>query len=119
MTKMCKAEDREAYIPALPTNSSQEAIAGGLNVTDISKLEMFWYSQGCVLALQHTSLISLCPSSYSQFVSYQLAGNGTTGISKVVSISESQTKGPYIVLCPQGCSRPLLRGKGEQYDPLK
>ena len=35
-----------AYIPALPTNSSQEAIAGGLNVTDISKLDMFWYSQG-------------------------------------------------------------------------
>ncbi|KAJ2918584.1 hypothetical protein MD484_g1857, partial [Candolleomyces efflorescens] len=65
-----------AYIPALPTNSSQEAIAGGLNVTDISKLDMFWYSQG----------------SYSQYVSYQLAGNGTNGISKGALVHFSEEK---------------------------
>lgn len=35
-----------AYIPASPTNSSQDAIAGGLNVTDISNLFMQWYSNG-------------------------------------------------------------------------
>lgn len=55
-----------AYIPASPTNSSQDAIAGGLNVTDISNLDMQWYSNG----------------SYSEHVSYQLVGNGSQGISK-------------------------------------
>ncbi|KAJ3516843.1 hypothetical protein NLJ89_g871 [Agrocybe chaxingu] len=56
-----------AYIPALPTNSTSDAIAGGLNVTDISKLHMRWFSNG----------------SYSQDVSYQLAGYGSNGMSKV------------------------------------
>lgn len=37
-----------AYVPAQPTNSSEEAIAGGLNVTDISKLYLRWYSNGFV-----------------------------------------------------------------------
>lgn len=55
-----------AYIPASPTNSSQDAIAGGLNVTDISNLFMQWYSNG----------------SYAEHVSYQLVGNGSQGISK-------------------------------------
>ncbi len=35
-----------AYIPASPTNSSQDAIAGGLNMTDISKLRLRWFSDG-------------------------------------------------------------------------
>jgi hypothetical protein len=35
-----------AYIPAYPTNSSQQAVDGGLNATDVSRLDMFWYSQG-------------------------------------------------------------------------
>ncbi|KAG5648465.1 hypothetical protein DXG03_003076 [Asterophora parasitica] len=35
-----------AYVPAQPTNSSDVAIAGGLNVTDISKLHLRWYSNG-------------------------------------------------------------------------
>lgn len=38
-----------AYIPAVPTNSTQDAIAGGLNVTDISQLYMQWYSNGCAI----------------------------------------------------------------------
>jgi hypothetical protein len=38
-----------AYVPASPTNSSQAAIAGGLNVTDISKLNLQWYFNGFVL----------------------------------------------------------------------
>ncbi|RXW24955.1 hypothetical protein EST38_g867 [Candolleomyces aberdarensis] len=66
----------QAYIPASPTNSSQEAIEGGLNVTDISKLDMFWFSQG----------------SYSQYVSYQLAGNETNGISKGALVHFSEEK---------------------------
>lgn len=37
-----------AYIPASPTNSTQDAIAGGLNITDISKLRLQWYSNGSV-----------------------------------------------------------------------
>jgi hypothetical protein len=35
-----------AYIPASPTNSTSDAIAGGLNITDISKIHMQWYSNG-------------------------------------------------------------------------
>lgn len=37
-----------AYVPALPTNSTQDAIAGGLNVTDISNLNLQWYFNGFV-----------------------------------------------------------------------
>ena len=39
-----------AYVPASPTNSSKEAIAGGLNVTDISNLNLQWYLNGFVLS---------------------------------------------------------------------
>ena len=35
-----------AYIPAQPTNSSEAAIDGGLNITDISKLHLHWYGNG-------------------------------------------------------------------------
>jgi hypothetical protein len=35
-----------AYVPAQPTNSSKEAIDGGLNVTDISKLHLRWFPNG-------------------------------------------------------------------------
>jgi hypothetical protein len=38
-----------AYVPAQPTNSSQVAIAGGLNMTDISKLRLHWYPKGSAL----------------------------------------------------------------------
>jgi len=31
-----------SYIPASPTNDTQAAIAGGLNVTDTSKLHLKW-----------------------------------------------------------------------------
>lgn len=37
-----------AYVPAQPTNSSQAAAAGGLNITDISKLYLGWYPNGFV-----------------------------------------------------------------------
>ncbi|RDB25079.1 hypothetical protein Hypma_007906 [Hypsizygus marmoreus] len=63
-----------AYVPALPTNSSQEAIAGGLNVTDISKLHLRWFSNGY----------------YSQNVSYQLVGQESQGISKGVLVHFSE-----------------------------
>lgn len=35
-----------AYIPAQPTNSTKDAIAGGLNVTDVSQLHLQWFSNG-------------------------------------------------------------------------
>ncbi|KDR75876.1 hypothetical protein GALMADRAFT_226525 [Galerina marginata CBS 339.88] len=63
-----------SYIPASPTNSTRDAIAGGLNVTDISNLQMQWFSNG----------------SYSEHVSYQLAGNGSNGISKGVLVHFSE-----------------------------
>ncbi|EKM80980.1 hypothetical protein AGABI1DRAFT_119517 [Agaricus bisporus var. burnettii JB137-S8] len=63
-----------AYIPASPTNSTQDAIAGGLNITDISKLRLQWYSNG----------------NYVENISYQLAGNGTSGISKGILIHFSE-----------------------------
>ncbi|KAG5342675.1 hypothetical protein C0989_010643 [Termitomyces sp. Mn162] len=45
-----------AYVPAQPTNSTQEAIDGGLNVTDISKLYLRWYPNGLAQgALVHFS----------------------------------------------------------------
>jgi hypothetical protein len=33
-----------AYIPAIPTNDTNAAIQGGLNVTDISRVCLQWYS---------------------------------------------------------------------------
>jgi len=33
-----------AYIPAVPTNDTGLAIQGGLNVTDISRVILQWYS---------------------------------------------------------------------------
>ena len=33
-----------AYIPAVPTNDTTLAIQGGLNVTDVSKVYLQWYS---------------------------------------------------------------------------
>ncbi|KAF9049771.1 hypothetical protein BJ165DRAFT_947767 [Panaeolus papilionaceus] len=64
------------YIPALPTNSTKDAIAAGLNVTDISKLMLQWYSNG----------------SYQEYVSYQLVGNGSTGLSKGALVHFSEEK---------------------------
>jgi hypothetical protein len=36
------------YIPAVPTNDTQQAITAGLNVTDISKLNLHWFSKGFI-----------------------------------------------------------------------
>ncbi|KAF8893303.1 hypothetical protein BD779DRAFT_949571 [Infundibulicybe gibba] len=70
-----------AYVPASPTNSTKDAIAGGLNVTDISKLYLQWHRNG-------SSADSL--RSDIENVSYQLVGNNSNGISKgaVVHFSE-------------------------------
>lgn len=59
-----------AYIPAVPTNDTSLAIQGGLNVTDISRVVLQWYS------------VAGLPGEDSQFVSYQLVGQHTNGISK-------------------------------------
>lgn len=40
---LCLANYAHSYVPAVPTNSTQDAIAGGLNVTDISELYTQWY----------------------------------------------------------------------------
>jgi hypothetical protein len=37
-----------AYIPASPTNNTNDAIQQGLNVSDVSKLQLQWYSDGSV-----------------------------------------------------------------------
>lgn len=37
-----------SYVPASPTNSTNVAIAGGLNVTDVSQLNLQWYSNGYI-----------------------------------------------------------------------
>lgn len=47
-----------AYVPASPTNSSQTAIAGGLNMTDISKLRLQWYSNGSASLLEISAPLS-------------------------------------------------------------
>ncbi|KAM6502262.1 hypothetical protein JOM56_002239 [Amanita muscaria] len=66
-----------AYIPAQPTNSSEAAVNGGLNITDISKLHLQWYANG----------------SYLDNVSYQLAGAESNGLSRgvLVHFSEAST----------------------------
>ncbi|KAK0461080.1 uncharacterized protein EV420DRAFT_1530134 [Desarmillaria tabescens] len=64
-----------SYIPASPTNSTQDAIAGGLNITDVSKLHLQWYSNG----------------SYWETVSYQLVGHDSQGISKGALVHFSET----------------------------
>lgn len=34
------------YVPAVPTNDTEKAIAGGLNITEVSKLYMLWSTNG-------------------------------------------------------------------------
>ncbi|KAF8630631.1 hypothetical protein AX15_002782 [Amanita polypyramis BW_CC] len=65
----------QAYVPAQATNSSQAAIEGGLNVTDVSKLHLQWYLNGTT----------------TDNVSYQLAGSQSNGISEgaLVHFSEA------------------------------
>lgn len=38
----------QSYIPAVSTNDTQLALAAGLNVTDVSRLNVHWYSKGLV-----------------------------------------------------------------------
>lgn len=54
----------------------------------------------CLPSATHLPYLTY-PRSYSQYVSYQLAGNGTTGISKVVSLSESLRMCLYLALPPR------------------
>jgi hypothetical protein len=46
------------YIPAVPSNDTEKAITAGLNVTDISKLNLHWFSKGYVVS-------TLCHFHYS------------------------------------------------------
>jgi len=80
-----------AYIPASPTNVTEDAIAAGLNVTDVSKLYLQWYPR----------------NSYFQNVAYQLIGQESQGITKgaLVHFSENNvndltpaTSTPWIAL---------------------
>ncbi|KAH9032435.1 hypothetical protein EDB85DRAFT_2145555 [Lactarius pseudohatsudake] len=73
----------QAYIPMVPTNDTNAAIADGLNVTDVSRVYLEWYN------------VVGYPGEYSQTVSYQLVGNGSIGISKgaLVRFSEEDAKG--------------------------
>ncbi|KAL0955939.1 hypothetical protein HGRIS_002124 [Hohenbuehelia grisea] len=65
-----------AYIPASSTNSTKGNISGGPNVTDISQLQVQWFQNG----------------NYSHSVSYQLAGNGSNGLSRGVLVHFSEEK---------------------------
>lgn len=75
-----------AYIPASATNDTNAAIQGGLNVTDVSKLHLQWFSNGCVhqimTAIINYSYPAAC-SSYWENVSYQLVGSGSNGFTQV------------------------------------
>lgn len=42
--------DVVAYVPASPTNVTEDAIAAGLNVTDVSKLHLQWFPNGRVFS---------------------------------------------------------------------
>ncbi|KAF9653243.1 hypothetical protein BDM02DRAFT_3087355 [Thelephora ganbajun] len=55
-----------AYIPASPTNDTQKAIQSGLNVTDVSMLNLLWFENG----------------PYSINVAYELVGAGSNGINR-------------------------------------
>lgn len=77
-----------AYIPALPTNST-DLIEAGLNQSDKSRLTLQWYPN----------------SAFSQFVSYQLVGADSTGVNMgaLVHYSEQNstnetTTTPWIAL---------------------
>ena len=84
------------YIPAVPSNDTEKAITAGLNVTDISKLNLHWFSKGFVVYHFHTIILPICYRSYSENVSFQLAGNGSTGMSRV-SLSPLHEKVPFII----------------------
>lgn len=78
-----------AYIPASPTNDTNSAIASGLNVTDVSKLDLEWYKNG----------------SYSINVAYELVGNGSLGITQgalvhfnELGLTNETTTTPWIAL---------------------
>ncbi|KAF9784331.1 hypothetical protein BJ322DRAFT_1007070 [Thelephora terrestris] len=81
-----------AYIPAVPTNNTQDAIQSGLNVTDVSTLSLLWYQNGG-------------SNSYSINVAYELVGAGSKGISQGAlvhfgehNLSNSTTITPWIAL---------------------
>jgi hypothetical protein len=42
-----------AYIPASPTNNTNAAIQQGLNVSDVSKLQLQWFPNGSVCLTLH------------------------------------------------------------------
>jgi hypothetical protein len=87
-----------AYVPASPTNSTDDAIRGGLNVTDVSQLHLQWYSNGCVVkyALYQRRLKGGERWYWdSSPVSYQLVGLDSQGISEVRRTRNSLPVKPY------------------------
>ncbi|KAH9171176.1 hypothetical protein EDB89DRAFT_2071081 [Lactarius sanguifluus] len=97
----------QAYIPMVPTNDTNEAIADGLNVTDISRVYLQWYNVVGRLRCQDISPVSywtrvltpyfsvpVSPAKTSRRYQYQLVGNGSNGISKgaLVRFSEEDAR---------------------------
>ena len=83
-----------AYLPATPTNDTEGAIQNGFNVTGVSTLSLLWYENGCDLSLHllsvggipnfnRPSVVCRGDNTYSINVSYDLAGVGSTGITRV------------------------------------
>jgi len=87
------------YIPAVPSNDTEKAITAGLNVTDISKLNLHWFSKGfCLYSNQfHTIILPASYRSYSENVSFQLAGNESTGMSRVAYLSPLHAKNTFFI----------------------
>ena len=101
-----------AYIPATPTNSTGNTNSGGLNIPDASTILLQWYSNGCADKSIKTYLkgwSNQSSSSYAENISYQIAGKGSTGISKVAFFFPLRMFIHLIII--SGCSRPFLRGR--------
>ena len=81
-----------AYIPAIPTNNTQDAIQNGLNVTDVSTLNLLWLGNGCVTSSPKgfkfsSSRPGYRGTNYFDFnVAYELVGAMSNGISQVRDI---------------------------------
>jgi len=75
-----------AYIPATPINSTGNTNSGGLDTSDASTILLQWYSNGCAdksIKTYPKGWSDQSNSSYAQNISYQIAGKGSTGITKV------------------------------------
>ena len=71
-----------AYIPAQATNSTKDAIDGGLNVTDISNLHLQWATGLDTLLDTPWTCLTYCRST-KEHVAYRIVGVGSLGITRV------------------------------------